>query len=77
MNADARHGGLRTQRCLPAEFHQLPTTDSPKDQNDRIARADSSSGPQVMADHSHCPKARQLTLFYRLLPHLRRIQAKG
>src|SRR5215211_6748020 len=27
MNADARHGGLRPKRCLPAKFHQLPTTD--------------------------------------------------
>jgi hypothetical protein len=33
--------------------------------------------PQVTADHSHCPKDRQLTLFYRLLPYLGRIRAQG
>jgi hypothetical protein len=33
--------------------------------------------PQVTADNSHCLKARQLTLFYQLLPHLCRIHAKG
>jgi hypothetical protein len=54
-----------------------PTTDLLKDQNDPFARIDSSSSPQVEADHSHCPKERQLTLFYRLLPNLCRIHAKG
>jgi hypothetical protein len=33
--------------------------------------------PQVTADHSHCLKDRQLTLFYRLLPYLCRIGAQG
>jgi hypothetical protein len=33
--------------------------------------------PQVTADLSHCLKARQLTLFYRLLPYLCRIHAKA
>jgi hypothetical protein len=33
--------------------------------------------PQVMAKNSHCLIARQLTLFYRLLPKLCRIHAKG
>jgi hypothetical protein len=39
MNADARHGGLRPKRCLPAKLHaKLPTTDSLKDQNNPLAR---------------------------------------
>jgi hypothetical protein len=33
--------------------------------------------PQVASDNSHSLKARQLTLFYQLLPHLRRIHAQG
>ena len=33
--------------------------------------------PQVTVDNSHRLIARQLTLFYRLLPYLCRIRAKG
>ena len=33
--------------------------------------------PQVTADNSHWPQARQLTLFYRLLPYLCRIRVKA
>jgi len=80
MDTVARHGGLRQKRCLTAEFHPIiahyPTyTQGP---NGLTSLADSLSRyPQVTADHSHSPKARQLTLFYRLLPYLCRIQAKG
>src|SRR4030081_2080857 len=49
MNADARHGGLRPKRCLPAKFHSK-TAHPPKDQTTRVARGDSSSG---------IPKSRQ------------------
>ena len=71
MNADARHGGLRPKRCLPAEFH-------PKTAHYRLTQEIEPirlvqcrirlKYPQVTADHSHCLKDRQLTLFYRLLP---------
>jgi hypothetical protein len=33
--------------------------------------------PQVTVENSHCLNARQLTLFYRLLPYLCRIRAKA
>jgi hypothetical protein len=33
--------------------------------------------PQVTVENSHCLNARQLTLFYRLLPNLCRIHAKA
>ena len=80
MYANARHGGLRPKRCLAAEFHprtaHYPT--KLKDQFDSTLEADSLfKHPLVEADHSHCPKARQLTLFYRLLPNLCRIRAKA
>src|SRR4030081_429480 len=54
-----------------------PTTDLLKDQNDALHPSIRLKYPQVTADHSHCLKARQLTLFYQLLPHLCRIDAKG
>jgi hypothetical protein len=77
MNADAYHGGLRPKRCLPAKFHSTAHTDLPRDLADPIAGRFVSKHPQVTADNSHCPKARQLTLFYRLLPYLCRIRAKA
>ena len=79
MNADARHGGLRPKRCLPAKFH--PKTAHYrlylKDQIDAMHTPIRLKYPQVTADHSHRLKARQLTLFYQLLPHLCRIDAKA
>src|SRR5882757_6149372 len=60
----------RSVVCRLNFIRKPPTTDLPKDQNDPIARADSSLGPQVEADHIHGLKERQLTLFYQLLPHL-------
>ena len=80
MNPDARHGGLRAKRSLTAEFHprtaHYPT--KLKDQLDSTVETDSLfKHPLVEANHSHCPKARQLTLFYRLLPNLGRNHAKA
>ena len=78
MYADARHGGLRPKRCLTAELHAIiahyPTSLKAIGQLPQPIRL---KYPQVTADHSHCPKGRQLTLFYRLLPYLCRIRAKG
>ena len=78
MNADADDGSLRPKRCLPAKLHSKNAhTDLPKDRTDPFFRSIRLKVPQVTADNSHCPKARQLTLFYRLLPYLRRIRAKA
>jgi hypothetical protein len=80
MNANASHGGLRTKRCLPAKFHQEPPH---YDHCDLYSPEPSGQGrrpnpyPQVTANHSHCLKQRQLTLFYRLLPQTCRIRAKA
>jgi hypothetical protein len=78
MNADARHGGLRPKRCLPAKFHSKPpTTDLLKNETGHIPQPIRFQYPQVTADHSHSPKERQLTLFYRLLPNLCRNHAQS
>jgi hypothetical protein len=81
MNADAGHTGLRTKRCLPAKFHQEPAPLRPNatyTRPDEPAKADRPNPyPQVTANHSHCLKQRQLTLFYRLLPQTCRIRAKA
>ncbi len=80
MNADARHGGMRPKRCLPARFHaktahyRLILKRSERLDWRALIRL---KYPQVTADHSHCLKDRQLTLFYRLLPYLGRIRAQG
>jgi hypothetical protein len=83
MNADARHGGLRPKRGLPAKLHfeNRPTTHYRLNSKITTTRLRvpirASSIPQVSADHNHSLKARQLTLFYQLLPHLCRIRAQG
>jgi hypothetical protein len=79
MNANTCHGGLRPKRCLPAKFH--PKTAHYrlylKINSTRLGEPIRLKYPQVTADHSHCLKERQLTLFYRLLPNLCRIHAQG
>ncbi|HEX9472155.1 MAG TPA: hypothetical protein VF957_21745, partial [Bradyrhizobium sp.] len=71
MNADARHGGLRPKRCLPAKFHSnRPPLTYLKTVTAQIPTPIRLKYPQVTADNSHRLKARQLTLFYQLLPHL-------
>jgi hypothetical protein len=72
---------LRSKRCLPAKFH--PKTAHHYRLNLKVRTnaiyADRFvlQVPQVATDNSHSPKARQLTLFYQLLPHLCRIRAQG
>src|SRR5216684_4820147 len=78
MNADTCHGGLRAKRCLPAEFHfeSCPLPTYLKTRSPQVGWANHALDPQVAANHSQRLKARQLTLFYRLLPYLCRIRPK-
>src|SRR6266851_9644079 len=78
MNTDTCHCGLRSKRCLPAEFHfeSCPLPTYLKTRSPQLGGRITLQIPKVTANHSQRPKARQLTLFYRLLPYLCRIRPK-
>ena len=79
MYAYARHGGLRPKRGLTVQFHPKTAHYPTKLKDaDPTSGTDSSFKHPLVAVNSSCrPKARQLTLFYGLLPHLCRIRAKA
>jgi hypothetical protein len=79
MDTDTRDGSLRTQRCLPAEFHtEVPTlTYRETGLTSPLDVSPTRRFPKSRLNNKRCLIARQLTLFYRLLPYLCRIRAKA
>jgi len=77
MHPDAGHGGKRPKRCLPAKLHERPAHyDANAEEPAENPMAESCfRHPQVAMTINHRAKQRQLTVFYRLLPHLRRNRA--
>jgi hypothetical protein len=76
MNTDAHYSGLRAKRCLPAKLHsKMPTPTYQESGIERTPALIRLKGSPSHAGQYHRFKARQLTLFYRLLPYLCRIGA--